>query len=65
MQDELDKAIAEHQELSEENKYEEVVENNPYILQKDEEQNYIEEIARNRFAVQDFDEKPKRKGRHF
>ena len=44
--DELDKAIAEHQELSEET-------------------NYIEEIAMNKFETQDFDDKNKRKGRHF
>ena len=65
--EELDKAIAEHQELVDgenETIVEEmdIVEN---IDQKLEEQNYIEEIAKNKFAVEDYDEKPKRRGRHF
>lgn len=55
--DELDRAIAEHQELSVENNYEQ--ENN-------DEQNYIEEIAVSRFGIEeDSEAKPKRKGRHF
>ena len=57
--EELDKAIAEHQELSEEV-------NSEVNLEKEEvRQNYIEEIAMNRFDSDDFGEKPKRKGRHF
>lgn len=62
--EELDKAIAEHQELSEEPNY--------YTTEKiepsnsEEQQNYIEEIAKNRFEVEDENEnKPKRKGKHF
>ena len=44
--EELDKAIAEHQELT-------------------EGENYIEDIAKNKFETEDFSETPKRKGRHF
>ena len=57
--DELDKAIAEHQELSEEVNSEANLEN------EEVRQNYIEEIAMNRFDAEDFGEKPRRKGRHF
>lgn len=57
--DELDRAIAEHQELSEEVNSEATIEN------EEVRQNYIEEIAMNRFETQDFGEKPRRKGRHF
>jgi len=72
--DELDKAIAEHQELSAEE--ERVGESNLEITQLEEfsnlehEQNYIQEIAESRFGIEenqkDFEEvKPKRRGRHF
>ena len=63
--DELDKAIAEHQELSEEPNFEEY----PLINEKQDNytQNYIEEIAKDKFGIQDdnFEERTKRKGRHF
>ena len=52
---ELDKAITEHQELSEE----------PIYTDK-EEQNYIEAIAKNKFGMEEnIEPKIKRKGRHF
>lgn len=56
--EELDKAIAEHQELSEESEYEK---NN------DNEINYIEDISKNRFVEinSDIDENNRRKGKHF
>ena len=56
--EELDKAIAEHQELSEESEYEK---NN------DTEINYIEDITKNRFGEmnEDVDDKNRKKGRHF
>ena len=66
--DELDKAIAEHQELAEE----EI--NNEEIIQKDEAKaNYLEEIAKSRLeqsdnsdlTVEEFDIKPRKKGKHF
>jgi len=58
--EELDKAIAEHQELVDEpNKMDENLEDNSV------KQNYIEEIAKDRFAVNEFEEKTKRRGRHF
>ena len=68
--DELDKAIAEHQELSEGNNYsEEIVENDSqinYEQQNEGEQNYIEEIAVSRFGIEeDSEAKTKRRGRHF
>jgi len=50
--DELDKAIAEHQELVEEPNYE-------------TEENYIEEIAISRFGDEKEDNATKRRGRHF
>lgn len=65
--EELDKAIAEHQELvEEENSVEERIEGNKKEMNY-EEQNYIEEIAKNRFGNMEnpTDEKPKRRGRHF
>lgn len=58
--EELDKAIAEHQELVDEpSKMDKNLEDNSV------EQNYIEEIAKDRFAVNEFEEKTKRRGRHF
>lgn len=73
--EELDKAIAEHQELSEEPsdveeniKESQVQMNCGEVVSKSEvEQNYIEEIARNRFGTEEdrFEERTKRKGRHF
>lgn len=72
--EELDKAIAEHQELSEEPSYtEDVVDNISQIIRKEDipksefKQNYIEDIAKNKFGeIEDeTDEKAKRKGRHF
>lgn len=65
--EELDKAIAEHQELVDSDK-ETVVEEmdiTENVNQTHEEHNYIEEIAKNKFEVEDFDDKPKRRGRHF
>lgn len=78
--EELDKAIIEHQELSEE-EYEEYnemetenVENNWNEEQNIEEeiprdevsQNYIEDIAKYKFGdEQDFEVKPRRRGKHF
>lgn len=63
--EELDKAILEHQELVQEENFMQGIigEKNTHI--NEDEQNYIEEIAMNKFEVEDFDEKPKRKGRHF
>ena len=65
--DELDKAIAEHQELSEEtNNSEENDTEFKYISENQVNQNYIEEIAKNRFSINDnSDETPNRRGRHF
>ena len=65
--DELDKAIAEHQELSEEtNNLEENDTEFKYTSENQDKQNYIEEIAKNRFSINDnSDETPKRRGRHF
>lgn len=72
--DELDKAMAEHQELSDEtnNSTEMFAPVNSEINNSEEfnninidTNNYIEEIARDRFAVKDDEEKTKRKGRHF
>lgn len=63
---ELDKAMAEHQELSEEPSKTENVETED--IQKNQiEQNYIEDIAKNKFGdvEGESDEKSKRKGRHF
>lgn len=62
--EELDKAMAEHQELSEEQSY---TDNTEDIQRNQIEQNYIEDIAKNKFGeVKDeTDEKTKRKGRHF
>lgn len=66
--DELDKAIAEHQELAEEEA------NSEEIVEKDEAKaNYLEEIAKSRlneenvsnFEVEEYDIKPRRKGKHF
>lgn len=64
--DELDKAIAEHQELAEEDA------NKDEIIEKYEAQaNYLEEIAKSRLEensnseVEEFDIKPRRKGKHF
>lgn len=66
--DELDKAIAEHQELAEE----EI--NNEETIEKDEAKaNFLEEIAKSRlgeddnsdFAVEDDDIKPRKRGKHF
>ena len=63
--EELDKAITEHQELVQEENFMQGIigEKNTHI--NEDEQNYIEEIAINKFEVEDFDEKPKRRGRHF
>jgi len=72
--EELDKAIAEHQELSEEPMPKEDVEeinSEPINVESKEsndiEQNYIEEIAQKKFGrIEDETvEKPKRRGRHF
>ena len=74
--DELDKAIAEHQELVEEPNYittepekEEITMNDEQITSQHEveQQNYIEEIAKKRFGSieERSTEKPKRRGRHF
>jgi len=70
--EELDKAIAEHQELSEEPVETDFVNENVSEMnyqaevQRDEvQQNYIEEIAMDRFDGKDFDNKPRRRGRHF
>ena len=65
--DELDKAIAEHQELSEEtNDFEENDIEFKYISENQDKPNYIEEIAKDRFSVdENLNEKPKRRGRHF
>ena len=66
--DELDKAIAEHQELAEEEM------NSEEIVQRDEAKaNYLEDIAKSRlneendsyFEVEEYDIKPRRKGKHF
>lgn len=69
--DELDKAITEHQELvGEEFAVEKEISNEPIEetqIESDEiKQNYIEEIARNRYEIEeDFQEKTKRrKGKH-
>jgi len=68
--EELDKAIAEHQELVEEkfeNEYQDnQIENND-VEMNNEQQNYIEEIAKDRFGNMDDSNniKPKRRGRHF
>jgi len=73
--EELDKAIAEHQELVEEPNYEisdiekeqKVDYEQNTANQEVEQQNYIEEIAKNRFGSIENEtvEKPKRRGRHF
>ena len=65
--DELDKAIAEHQELSEEtNNFEENDTEFKYISENQDKPNYIEEIAKDRFSVdENLNEKTKRKGRLF
>lgn len=71
--DELDKAIAEHQELAEEeaNK-EEITEKDEVIERYEAQANYLEEIAKSRLeednlntVVEEFDIKPRRKGKHF
>ena len=69
--DELDKAIAEHQELSEE--VNDITDNSERnytefknIYGNQDNPNYIEDIAKNRFSVdENLSEKPKRRGRHF
>ena len=65
--DELDKAIAEHQELSEEtNNLEENDTEFKYTSENQDKQNYIEEIAKNRLSTdENLNEIPKRRGRHF
>lgn len=65
--DELDKAIAEHQELSEEtNNFDENDKEFKNISENQDNQNYIEEIAKNRFSIdENSNEIPKRRGRHF
>ena len=69
--DELDKAIAEHQELSEEvnDITDNSEENNTEfknIYGNQDNLNYIEDIAKNRFSVdENLSEKAKRRGRHF
>lgn len=68
--DELDKAIAEHQELSEEEPVEKMLEIDyaeQTVKNEVEQQNYIEDIAKNKFGGMNDEvvEKPKRKGRHF
>ena len=65
--DELDKAIAEHQELSEEtNNLEENDTEFKYTSENQVNPNYIEEIAKNRLSTdEDLNETPKRRGRHF
>ena len=70
--EELDRAIAEHQELVEEKNYEQndfeedKIQENKVEMNYNE-QNYIEEIAKDRFGNMDDEdiEKPKRRGRHF
>lgn len=61
--EELDKAMAEHQELSEEPSHTEVED----VSKNETKQNYIEDIAKNKFGDVEggTDEKAKRKGRHF
>jgi len=66
--DELDKAIAEHQELAEEE-----IDNEEIIQKDDATANYLEEIAKSRleesdnsdFAVEEFEMKLRKKGKHF
>lgn len=64
--EELDKAIAEHQELSEGPSYTENTEVED-VPKNESKQNYIEDIAKNKFGEMEdeTDEKAKRKGRHF
>jgi len=70
--EELDKAIAEHQELTEEDNNKD--KSKDEIIEKYQAQaNYLEEIAKSRlneenssnFEVEEFDIKPRRKGKHF
>ena len=63
----LDKAIAEHQELSEEtNNLEENNTEFKYTSENQVNPNYIEDIAKNRLSTdEDLNETPKRRGRHF
>lgn len=72
--EELDKAIAEHQELVEEPNYvtanigdKEMNYEQNVIYHEVEQQNYIEEIAKNRLEITEEQrtEKPKRRGKHF
>ena len=72
--DELDKAIAEHQEIAaEEANREEIIEKDEVIKRYEAQANYLEEIAKSRlneentsnFEVEEFDIKPRRKGKHF
>ena len=65
--EELDKAIAEHQELVQEENFMQGIIGEKNTDLNNDKQNYIEEIAEDRFgATEDtFDEKPKRRGRHF
>lgn len=75
--DKLDKAISEHQEISEEiaraeninenndenNKELDVTEN---IHEEEVQQNYIQDIAKEKFGIdEDVERKPRKKGRHF
>lgn len=64
--EELDKAIAEHQELSEGPSYTENTEVED-VSKNESKQNYIEDIAKNKFGEMEdeTDDKAKRKGRHF
>ena len=60
--EELDKAISEHQELSEEVPN---LQNNKEIINETKE-NYIQDIAKDKFGIEkDFEERPRRKGKHF
>lgn len=65
---ELDRAMSEHQELVEEKSIEEsdnTVDEYKMNINNNE-QNYIEEIAKNRFETMDsIEEKPKKRGKHF
>lgn len=65
--EELDKAIAEHQELSAENN--EQISDKKGIFRYENEQNYIQDIAKNRLGIEDskedFEEKTRRRGKHF
>ena len=65
--EELDKAITEHQELVQEENFMQGIIGAKNTDINNDEQNYIEDIARNRFGDPDetYGERPKRRGRHF